>query len=305
VGNHILPQVLLRGYRIDKSSKKQNARIRVLTKQGVEEGKVKYLFQEKNFYSNRVERYFAEKYEDFFGKFLVKLSNCTKRESDSFIITKEDYLYLIRFFTIMWRRNDEQVKKFVQTSKDILDNPSWRDKMLPEYKKIPTEEIINNTVEEFKDKLFSRVIDDTNDTDPTVQKVFNNYKPLIIVNKTGISFPLHNKYASVINGESNDSEYPIVSFEPLSKDKILLFIRTDNYDINSKKFNIELRYVKDKQFIETLIRLYILDSAEKIVIDKTNEEVVIKRLIYPDVYTVRSETMRFKSFLKTIGFKHT
>jgi hypothetical protein len=201
----------------------------------------------------------------------------------------------------MWRRNDIQIEKSINLMRGMLDNPFVRTMMCEKFRKIPTQDLIDYKYREMKDLLYSNIITNTIEEDPTVQKQMKDYKPIIVVNKTEINFPLHNKYSTVQYFDLfHGDEYPDCTIEPITNRIFIFCIISKKHGLVKERMRIPVVYLNDKQEVELLIKLYILDSAKSVVVDESNIDIVKKRLINPLNNKVHLNDPSLYNFLKKI-----
>jgi hypothetical protein len=303
MGDHIIPRVLLRGFSYNEHVSKSNQKINMLTPDKLIKGKINDLYQQLGFYSRETESILDREYESPFGNIKVKLREYFATEGkDEFILKNENYRFLLRFFVVMWRRNDKQINDAIAFAKNMLDNPVYRTMMLEKYKNVSSSELIKRTENELREELYRTAVKNTTDEDETVMKTYEDYLPVLIVNETDINFPLHNKYATILDFQSNSENHPDISIEPITRSLWMVLRKRMKHNTHGDEISIPVKYVKDEEIIKDMIRLYVLDSASSVVVDDTNLELVEDRLRRPDLNTFSKNSKRTKrvyDFLNT------
>ncbi len=284
MGDHIIPRVLLRGFVTKMTKNRDDARLIVLTPEGIINGKNKNLYQEADFYPKEVEEILNHKYEQPFGllkKRLVEELNDSK--ANTFTMSKSEYINLVMFIIIMWRRNDVQLEKMDMISRKILNNSYLRTMMKDEFKNISTEELIESKKKEMQSTVFKFAIENTTENDPTVQKNIKDYIPKIIVNHSNINFPLHCKYStSMYLSLKREEEYPDFNMEPITNRVFVIFLKSKEHGkFVEDTFNVDVIHIDSDEEAKMFINIYIIGSAKSYVVDKTNLDIVEKRLRFP------------------------
>lgn len=303
MGDHILPQVLLRGFSINNPFKKEDYKIMILTPEKTIQDKIRFQYQEENFYSRETEHLLDKKFENNFGRIKKKIvDELLNTEVDTFRLKKDDFYELILFFVTMWRRNDVQIEKTMTVSKFFLNNPILRSKMLPMYQQMSTEDLIKLNINEVKRQLYDNIINMTNRNDPTVIKTYRDYIPVVLINKTDILFPLHNKYATVhYIFKTKDEEYPDFTMEPITNRIMMLFVKKINHGSDDDIKKIKVIRVNSSEEIKLIINLYIIDSVKSVVVDKSCIDIVEKRLRDPLANSINRLDYRLFDLLLKIG----
>ena len=195
MGDHILPQVLLRGFSLNKNASRNKQKIMVYNREKCKTSRISSLYQQDDFYSRDTELHLQREYETPFAVLKKNMEDLLlEKPPKEYIISKNDLLLLIRFFVVMWRRNDEQLDKAKNILDKIVSNPRMREMMIPKYRNLTTDQMISLNNRKAQHDFYKKVILQTTNEDPTVLKTYRDYIPIIVVNKTCINFPLHNKY---------------------------------------------------------------------------------------------------------------
>lgn len=286
--DHIIPQFILRGFAINPTANKRYQKIKIydtVTKK-VKTEFIEDAFQLEDFNSQETENYLANKYEDKVAKIFQIIQQDVTNDKTTTTLSNEEYRLLFRFFIIMWRRNDKHVedaKKMCNNIHNIMKNVfgSELDKMIkPEYKNINTEEYFEKSINDISKSMYDKIIQETDDNDPTVLKTIKYYYPTIINNQTDINFILHNTYGTinyvVKNGSTPNYSIPEFFIEPISsKLAFLLLPREKEIDIEQDKFEIQIEnWDNDKEIKEIIIDNYIIPNATSFVVDNTNMELI-------------------------------
>lgn len=303
MGDHILPQVLLRGFAINPNDDKAKMKIRILTPDGDKTKKIKDEYQQLNFYPADIEKLLDREFENPFGALKLKMiKELIEEEKNILNLSKEEMVMLIRFFTVMWRRNDEQLIKTTNYTRNMLNNPNIRRFLRPEHIALSTEKLIEMRSENLKHILYKSLIEKTTEKDPTVQKHLNDYYSVILINKTDISFPLHNKYSSVqYPYPIEDEEYPDFIFEPITNKIMVFSVLLKNHGLVKENMEIPAISIKTKEEIVLIINMYLLNSIKSVVVDDSNIDLVINRLKYPDRNLIKSGNPHLIEILKRIS----
>jgi hypothetical protein len=280
MGDHIIPQVLLRGFSINPDVNNKKQKIMYFNGEKASVGKICNLYQKDNYYSRDVETELDRKFEQPFGVIKKNMVDTFLNKNETvYEIAKEDYYKLIKFFVIMWRRNDIQMRKLEQMTELVLVNPNIRKYMKKEFQRLSPKKMFSNHEQELREAVYKNVIYTTTNSDPTVKKSVYDYYPLIVVNKTAVHFPLHSKYASVNQYTSRDVLYPDFTIEPITKDLfVILRIKKKHGLFNSNILKIPVVNVYDEDLIKGIIKLYLLGDTDSVVVDETNLEIVQNRL---------------------------
>ncbi|MFW6272934.1 MAG: hypothetical protein ACOC2U_04050 [bacterium] len=309
MGDHILPQVLLRGFKINNPKNKNNSVIRILTKDAVKQLKIVNAYQKEEFYTRFIETQLNRSFENKFGIIKELLKESIEKEKGRQIeFSMSRYMQLLKFFVVMWRRSDVQIEQMENMLKSVLDNKIIRENMMKEFKNKPTDEFISEKNEILKTGFYSKMIKETNNKDKTVLKMLNNYNPLIIYNTSDISFPLHNKYATVIQTNNSDEEYPLLSIQPITDRIFLLYFNKDKFVgprdfLEKDKVKMDVLNVDSRQKIKSLINIYIITSANSVVIDDSNYSIVRKRLLTQTNEHKMALKNALRDFVKECGYR--
>jgi len=302
MGDHILPQVLLRGFSINKDANKTNQKIMIYDRESIKVAKIKDRYQVNHFYSRETEILLEKEFEAPFARLKRKMEDeLVSTEKDSFMITKKELLMLIRFVVVMWRRNDIQIDKIKQTIERVINDPYLKEKMIPRFRNKTTDELINSYDENFQQNYYSKIIHETTVNDPTVLKTYKYYTPVIIVNKTDINFPLHNKYASVQRIYSSDEAFPDFTIEPISNRIYVLFVLNKQKNNRSEMENIKVVNLSLESEVILLIQMYVINSVKSVVLDDSNKAYVKAKIDHPELFQFHINNDTLQMFLKKIG----
>ncbi len=264
---HIVPRTILRGFQINNPNTKANAKIMVLSKDGVKTAKISDAFQAEGFYGKDIEALLNKTFEDPFGKIRNIFVRHAKQKVDTVLLTQEKYFQLICFIQVMWRRNDIHLKR-VKVKAESLEKQTG----------IPFKAKVVDT-QAFQENLYKEMISKTTRDDPTVQKTHRHYRPVLLVNETSIAFPLHSKYGSVHYFLERNEQFPSLIIEPMSSTMYLIFVRDTDYNKDAQDPQvIKMHYLQDEAMIKALIFMYIIDHADKYVVDESNIELVKMRI---------------------------
>ena len=111
--DHIIPRFILRGFALDPTENKKHQKIMIYDKETkqllVEEINDAYALEDFN--STETEQYLANKYESKVAKLFQRILETVNKNQKLMAFSESEYKLLIRFFVIMWRRNDIQLKK--------------------------------------------------------------------------------------------------------------------------------------------------------------------------------------------------
>ena len=203
--DHIIPKFILRGFTINPTANKQNHKIMIYdraTKQ-VRTEKISDAYAIRDYNSPETEKFLAQEYESDVAKVFQRISDNTKNSQKSVILSNAEYKLLFRFFVIMWRRNNIQMDKAKEmgiqlenTMRSFFGN-HYKEMLRPEYKDYSFEMMFDERIDAVRKAFYDKVIPDTTDDDPTVQKTIRFYLPVIVHNKSDIHFLLHNTYATL------------------------------------------------------------------------------------------------------------
>ena len=302
MGDHILPQVLLRGFSLNKNDARNKQKIMVYDREKCKVSRISTLYQQNTFYSREIESHLQKEYETPFGELKMDMEKeLLENYSETYLISKEKLLLLIRFFVVMWRRNDVQLDKAKATIEKIVNYPGMREKMIPKFKNMTVNQLISMNEKRAQHDFYDKVILQTTNEDPTVLKTYINYLPVIIINKTNINFPLHNKYASIQYVYSNIKDYPDFTIEPINNRIYMLFVLNKQHKKNSDMNAIKVIYLDSVFEIELLIRMYIIDTLKTIVVDESNIEIVKDKLTNKQTVKISLRDVKVQKFLDKIG----
>ncbi|MFA5037381.1 MAG: hypothetical protein WC479_09430 [Candidatus Izemoplasmatales bacterium] len=271
MGDHILPQVLLRGFAYNSFVNKQDAQIKVLTQTGVSIGLVKDLYQQNMFYSRETEAMLDHDYEQPFGIIKKKLiESLIVSDLDEYSLSTIEYFLLIKFFVILWRRNEVHIEKTVGIVKAIMEDSYLRPMLKPENQNKTSDELTNSIKQNLQEEVYHKIISETNNDDPTVQKTFHLYTPIIVINHCEITFPLHNKYATAQQRINEDPEYPRMTIEPITNRIYMVFKRQESHYDEKTQVPIKVIHLHETFDVEAMIGLYLIPGLKSIVVDDSN-----------------------------------
>ena len=154
--------------------------------------------------------------------------------------------------------------------------------MKPEYKGYSFEKMFDEKSDDVRKTFYDKVISETDDNDPTVQKTIKHYPPFIVHNKSKIHFLLHNTYATLryfvpkTQQEIYDSDFPSIMIYPISNTLCFCMLLSEKeVDISQENFNIPIEVCDKDEFIkEHFIDGYITKTATSFVVDETNIDFV-------------------------------
>lgn len=288
--DHIIPKFILRGFAINPAANKQNHKIMIYdreTKQ-VRTEKISDAYALRDYNSPETEKYLAQKYESDVAKIFQRISDNATNNQKNVVLSNAEYKLLFRFFVIMWRRNNIQMDKAKEIGiqlenlmKSIFGN-RYKDMLRPEYKDYTFERMFDEKIDDARKAFYDKVIPETNDDDPTVQKTIKFYPPFIVHNKSKIHFLLHNTYATLryfipkTQKEIYDSDFPNIMLYPISHTLCFCMLLSENeVNISQDTFNIPIEVCDNDNFIkEHFIDGYITTTATSFVVDDTNIEFV-------------------------------
>lgn len=288
--DHIIPKFILRGFAINPNANKQNHRIMIYdraTKQ-VHTEKIVDAYALRDYNSPETEKYLAQKYESDVAKIFQRISDNAKNNQNSVILSNAEYKLLFRFFVIMWRRNNIQMDKAKEMGiqleniiKSIFGN-HYKEMLKPEYKDYSFERMFDEKVDDVRKAFYDKVIPETTDDDPTVQKTIRFYPPFIVHNKSKIHFLLHNTYATLRyfvpkeQKEIYDDDVPDIMIYPISNTLCFCMLRSeDGIDITKEEFTIPIEvWDQDEDIKQHFINGYITQVAKSFVVDDTNIDFV-------------------------------
>lgn len=297
-----MPQVLLRGFAYNKWKRKSEAKVKVLKKQETLDDFIVNVFQENEFYSRETESTLDREHEQPFGLIKKRIEiELLKEKATVFPMIREEYLKIIRFFVVMWRRNNYHIDNTLHFVRSIYDDPLMRSKMQPQYQNIASEDLIDSIKTELQHDVYQKTIMETTDTDPTVQKQYRYYISKLVVNETNMSFPLHSKHSTVIQWANDSEEYPRLVLEPITNHIFMVFIKQNHEREESENVDIEVIYLTDIRDIEALITLYLIPSVTAVVYDDSNYEFVCEIMSHIDDKRKVTGNVKTKTLLDKLG----
>lgn len=229
--DHIIPQFILRGFAINPAANKQNQKIMIYDKdtKQVHTKKIADTYSLLDFNSPETEKYLANEYESKVAKIFQRASKAASEKQQSISLSNNEYKLLVRFFVIMWRRNNIQLEKAKEMGiqlenmlKSLFGN-HYKEMLKPEYKDYSFEKMFDEKIDVVRKTLYDNIIPETKDDDPTVLKTIRYYSPFIINNTSNIHFLLHNTYATLrymvpkSQNEIYAEDIPGIMIYPISK----------------------------------------------------------------------------------------
>lgn len=284
--DHIIPQFILRGFAINPTASKQNHKIMIYdraTKQ-VHTEKIADAYAIRDFNSPETEKYLAHEYESGVAKIFQRIADNAANNQKSVVLANAEYKLLFRFFVIMWRRNNIQLDKAKEMGVQLenfmksIFGERYQEMLKPEYKDYSFERMFEERKDDLRTAFYDKVIPETTDDDPTVQKTIKYYPPFIVHNKSKIHFLLHNTYATlryVVPKEQKeiyDDDVPSIMIYPISNTLCFCMLRSEKeIDITKEEFTIPLEvWDKDEDIKQHFIDGYITQVATSFVVDDTN-----------------------------------
>lgn len=284
--DHIIPQFILRGFAINPTASKQNHRIMIydrLTKQ-VHTEKIANAYAIRDFNSPETEKYLAHEYESGVAKIFQRIADNAANNQKSVVLSNAEYKLLFRFFVIMWRRNNIQLDKAKEMGVQLenfmksIFGKRYQEMLKPEYKDYSFERMFEERKDDLRTAFYDKVIPETTDDDPTVQKTIKYYPPFIVHNKSKIHFLLHNTYATLRyfvpkeQKEIYDYDVPSIMIYPISNTLCFCMLRSEKeIDITKEEFTVPIEvWDKDEDIKQHLIDGYITQVATSFVVDDTN-----------------------------------
>ncbi len=287
--DHIIPQFILRGFAINPTAAKSKQKIMIYDRKTkkIKTEKIADAYAIQDFNSPETEKFLAQKYENDIAKIFQQIKDAAEGEQKAIHLSNKEYKLLYRFFVIMWRRNDIQEQKMKKLSmqvnefiRNLFGDKKYKEMLLPEYRNVPIEQEIEQRINEVKQSFYDRIIQETNDDDPTAQKTIKHYKPHIIYNKSNIHFILHNSYATleyfVKDNTIQEDDIPYYFIEPISnKPSFCLLFSENEIELTKENYEISIEVITDDDFIKNhFVKEYITSVATSIVVDDTNKEYV-------------------------------
>lgn len=284
--DHIIPQFILRGFAINPAANKQNQKIMIYDKdtKQVHTKKIADTYSLLDFNSPETEKYLANEYEAKVAKIFQRASKAASEKQQSISLSNSEYKLLVRFFVIMWRRNNIQLEKAKEMGiqlenmlKSLFGN-HYKEMLKPEYKDYSFEKMFDEKIDDVRKTLYNNIIPETKDDDPTVLKTIRYYSPLIINNTSNIHFLLHNTYATLrymvpkSQNEIYAEDIPSIMIYPISKTLcICMTLKEKEIDTDKKEFNIPIEaWCNDEDIKLHFIDGYITQTAKSFIVDETN-----------------------------------
>jgi hypothetical protein len=292
--NHIIPKVLLKGYAFNE---KEN-RIKFLEKDEIKDGNISNLFQIREYYNDETEFILNQQFESDYGRIRkIIIESELEKNKEKVILSSKEYNHLIRFYTIMWRRNDENYNNNKILLKNIIKSQIDLG-LLPS--NFNLEDAVDNI--EIQHQLFENMAKLTKPNDPVIIRTMSWYKPYLIFNESDISFPLHSKIGTINKFDTEDPLFPRMLMEPVTKNILLLLILNENVkqnNINNKAIN--KIYLDDRNMIELIIKFYIVRTSTKVVVDDSNIE-FIRYVLSNDIENIQLKNYsgNFRKFFEMI-----
>lgn len=295
---HKNPQVLQRGFRVDKvfdvkdNFSKDKAKVNVFFMVGKEYKKnilISNFTTEEDYYGEEIETLLGDLYEKPFGDLKIELRK--KKKTPSIKLSKRDFFDLIFFTGHMWRRGDYQV--------DFHKSNSF-----------------NFDEEKIKEVVFSkRFLDKKMEIGSPFHKTIKLYDQVLIYNQSNIGFCLHNKHATVLVDRSN-FELPDVMLEPLARDMMLVHILRKSYAgimrnftsfnkpviLEEKGVRLKTVIIKEDEVIKNIVSSYILyiSSSEYYICDDTNID-LIESSVKDSNIVIKNRELFFKKYINKIS----
>ena len=246
----------------------------------------------EDFNSDETERYLANKYESKVAKFFRRISETVDMDQKLVTFSESEYKLLIRFFVIMWRRNDiqlEKAKEMASQFENIMKSLSGVN-----YNKLfnakcdgqSFEKILNDNIDDIRVAFYDKVIRETTNDDPTVLKTIRHYRPVIVENKSKIHFLLHNTYSTLRymvpknQSEVSEADVPSIMLYPISKTLCFCLLYNEKgteFFKNTIDVPIEC-WSRDDDIKLHFIDGYITQTAKSFIVDETNVEFVKRSL---------------------------
>lgn len=283
--DHYIPQLILRGFALDPTLKKDKQEISILDTNTlqVETKLIGNSFMKVDCNSKETETKFAQIYETPMGNILQQIKNAIRKNQTECLLKKSAYQKVFQFLVIMWRRNIIQVKKmeeYVALFDKIFSSISpfnESEKSISQYYK-ENEDVCRKAFYEYVMRI-------TKQDEETVKKTIENYRPIIIHNTTNVHFILHNTYSTLRycckpNEQIGFDDMPINMICPLSNELCLdLLLREQPLQLDKKQYPIEIETWDNPDDIKQfMIDGYITPTAESIVVDSTNLQFVLDKL---------------------------
>ncbi len=287
--DHIIPRFVLKGYALNPSAEAKEQEIRILNRktQNISVKKIKEAYAIEDFNSKQTERLLCEEYETKVARIFQRINKRAEDNENHVVLSNDEYKLLFRFFVIMWRRNDIHIDKSRILLKDIHNSmrvilgDNLQKMLKPEYRDLDINQLMEEELNKHMKDLYDKIIDQTDENDPTVKKTILHYKPIIIYNKSNINFTLHNTYGTTIymvkqGTMPNDIDIPFRIIEPISNKLCFsLMLTSEKVSLEEKVYKIEIKIIEDDNDIkEHFIEEYITGQATSFVVDGTNAEIV-------------------------------
>lgn len=288
--DHIIPRFILRGFVLDPTENKKHQKIMIYDKETkqlfVEEINDAYALEDFN--SPETERYLANKYESKVAKLFQRISETVNKDQKFVAFSESEYKLLIRFFVIMWRRNDIQLEKAKEMASQFdnimksLSGVNYNKLFNAKYDGQSVEKIFNDNIEDIRVSFYDKVIRETTNDDPTVLKTIRYYRPIIVENKSKIHFLLHNTYSTLRymvpknQLEVSEADVPSIMLYPISRTLCFcLLYNGKGTELSKDTIDIPIEcWNSDDDIKLHFIHGYITPTAKSFIVDETNVEFV-------------------------------
>lgn len=256
--HHIIPKFILRNFCVnpDADRKEQEIMIYDAKENKLHKERINFAYAIENFNSDETEKKLCE-YENKISNLFNRIKHVVDNNGPFVEFNDKEYKLLIKFFTIMWRRNSKHIKDNMQHLPEDLKSLFYSNKEL------------------FTKLYYDLLINSVTDEDDVVIKTIDNYQPTIINNITDKSFLLHNTYATlrymVKNGEQiQENDMPFCQIFPISKQLCLTLWLNEWFDLKIKKYQIPIEEFDKTEIVEYFIKGYIQENAISYIVDETN-----------------------------------
>ena len=242
----------------------------------------------EDFNSPETERYLANKYESKVAKLFQRISETVNKDQKFVAFSESEYKLLIRFFVIMWRRNDIQLEKAKEMASQFdnimksLSGVNYNKLFNAKYDGQSVEKIFNDNIEDIRVSFYDKVIRETTNDDPTVLKTIRYYRPIIVENKSKIHFLLHNTYSTLRymvpknQLEVSEADVPSIMLYPISRTLCFcLLYNGKGTELSKDTIDIPIEcWNSDDDIKLHFIHGYITPTAKSFIVDETNVEFV-------------------------------
>jgi len=280
MGDPYIPRFILREFSINPTEEKYKQKIMIFEDGIIKTKRIADAYQVKNLYTRDAETLFAN-LENKVARIRKRIIKNVSEGSKVIELSKEDYILLVRFNVIMWRRNTVQQTLRKKRAKDVIAKMP-RHTRLKEYQNLTNDEMLAKMpFDQISKKSYESIIRNTNADDPTVLKTLMYYSPHLLVNETDSAFPLHNLYGTVVrmskDGQIAGEEFPDILIEPLSKKIYMIYFRRVN--VLKKTIKIGVEREPNPEQIKRIINYYLVTNYSSIVIDESNQQIIKSLLI--------------------------